>query len=141
MTLTDITNQIIGELRKNEVLNESNLKDALNIPKEFEDKADKIIKTSLKELEKTGFIVKIEGTNDWFLKQPLKASGQSVDISMETCNEIADVINAFLDAQGTKGARADKLNITEGEIIMIFNILDNIMVNDPKEDSEDDEDE
>ena len=71
MTLTDITNQIIGELRKNEVLNESNLKDALNIPKEFEDKADKIIKTSLKELEKTGFIVKIEGTNDWFLKQPL----------------------------------------------------------------------
>lgn len=141
MTLTDITNQIIGELTNREFLDEQDLIDCIKVDKEFSSELPELISASLKELEDQGLIKKLGLKSKWILKQPLQASGQSVDISMETCNEIAEVINAFLDAQGNIGTRADKLNISEAEIAMILNILNNLMMQDPDEMDEDGNDE
>lgn len=135
MTLTDITNQIISELTDRETLDEQELLDSIKVPKECESDLTELIAAATQELEFQGLIKKLGIKNKWILKQPLQSSGQSVDISMETCNEIAEIINSFLDAQGNTGTRADKLNISEAEIGMILNILNSLMMQDPDDES------
>jgi hypothetical protein len=136
LTLVDITNQIISQFMKKNLVSLDELKDAVKIDKEFEENLLELIRTGLKNLEETGIIAKLHGSDIWILRQPLKSSGQTVDISMETCNEIAEVINSFLDSRGMTKIRADKLNISEPEIVMLINIINEVTFGDNHKDGE-----
>lgn len=132
MTLVEIQNQIIGQLVDKDIVTKEELVHSIKIPKENEAILPELINAALKNLEDTGIVNKIGDVNlNWILRQPLKSMGQTIDLSMETCNEIADVINSFLDANDMKNMRADKLNISEAEIVMLINIINEIASNDP----------
>lgn len=132
MTLVEIQNKIIGQFIDKDVVTLLELKDSIKFPKEYEDAENSLIVTALKNLQETGIINKVGNKDVWILRQPLKSTGQSVDISMETCNEIADLINSFLDAnQKSTNGRADKLNITEAEIAFLIQIINELLSNDP----------
>ena len=137
MTLTDITNIVLDKFRES---------DSVSIDSFSELKLDNnLILTALYKLEETDLIAKISGSTPetFILTRPLKAQGQSIDVSMETCCEIADVINSFLDAtqdDNPTEVRADKLNISEAEIVMLINIINETVVKDPEFDDGEDDD-
>lgn len=133
MTLIEIQNQIISKFVDNDIVAEEELKDTIKISKENEVYLPNLISAAFKNLENSGIVSQLNNKGIWILRQPLKSSGQSVDISMEVCNEIADVINSFLDAhQPQNKIRADKLNIAEAEIVMLLNIINELVSVDPQ---------
>lgn len=139
MTLLDIRNQIIQKLTEDDIINLDNLLDFVKVSKENENIKKELIIASLKDLEEVGIVSKL-GSNKlsfietWVLCQPLNSAGQKIDISMNTANEIAEIINSYLDANKFNGPRADKLNITEMEIIMLLSILGDLLNSDPEKD-------
>lgn len=127
MTLLDITNALITEFNKNEVLTKEELRDKIKLAPEFDIDAKELIATGLKVLEETGIVVKLQDKEVWILRQPLKAQGQTIELSMETCNEIGEIINNYLEASEVNDIRADKLNISENEIVMLINIINELL--------------
>lgn len=129
MTLLDISNQIISKLGHTDFITKEILLNSVKINEEF-DSWDAIY-LALEDLEKKGILSKLKDKDIWVLRQPLNMNIQEVDISMGTANEITEIINSYLDARNIPGQRADKTNIGEQEIIMVINILNELLSNDP----------
>jgi len=136
MTLVEITNLILSKFNNNDIIEYEDLNASMKFPPELEHKKSCMILAGLKKLEDSGVITCLDKTpsslsNSWILSQPLRSQGQTIDLTMETCNEIAEIINSFLDAHDVKGVRADKLNIQEQEIAMLINIINDVITTDP----------
>lgn len=126
MTLTDIRNQIVDHLCHKDTFTKSDF-EAIQLDTEHDDTKDGLIRESLAELCERDLIRKVGELDTWILTEPLNARGQEVGLSMETCNEVAKTINAYLDGNEIKGPRVDALNISEGAIVALIKVIDTLL--------------
>ena len=138
MNLSEVRNQIISVFCEKPVFEASDM-DCVKLPKEMNVRRDEIISAALSQLQETGLIKEV-GEDYWMLNHPIGSSGQEIKLSMNTCNNIAETINTFLDAQGDdETPKADSLNLNEGHIITLLQILDVILMEDELGEREDDD--
>ncbi len=127
ITLLDVRNQIIGVFCEKSTF-ELVDKDSINLTKDLNDRRNEIVDAALYQLHETGLIQKVS-KDFWMLNHPIGSSGQEVKLSMVTCNNVAETINTFLKAQDDdETPRADSLNLNEGHIITLLQILDTILM-------------
>jgi hypothetical protein len=139
ITLLDVRNQLMGIFCQKSVFSENEI-DSIKLTEDFNDRKHSIVVAALQQLEEMGLIKQVS-EKDWMLTHPIGSSGQEVKMSMQTCNEIANTINTFLKAQNDEDTpRADALNINEGHIITLLQIMDVILM-DGKPDSENEDEE
>lgn len=129
MTLLDIRNQIISIFCQKDVFVESDFA-SINVPTEHEAEKASFVLATLDELEENGLVRRASPTT-WILTTPLNVQGQEVHISMNTGNAIAATVNTYLDANGHKGPRVDVLNISEGAIFALVQIIDDLLESGP----------
>lgn len=136
MNLSDVRNQIIGVFCEKPVFEASDI-ECVKLPKIMNDKRQEIVTAALLQLQETGLIRKV-AEDYWMLNHPIGSSGQEIKLSLNTCNNVAETINTFLKAQGDdETPRADSLNLNEGHIITLLQILDMVLMEDGSEDEED----
>ena len=137
MTLLDIRNQIIGELLEKKdsesIVKIEDLKKSIKIDPEFETEKDELVLAAIEDLEEAGLIKILKSKTFLILRQPFNTNGQEIHLSMDTCNEIANLINSYLDAREDEGGRADVLNLSEFDIVMLLNILGDILSTDTED--------
>lgn len=130
MTLLDCRNQIIGLLCQKELITTDDFP-SIKVDPAFADRRDDLIRAALDQLCNFGMIAKV-GDQTWVLSEPLGGAGQEVQLSMGLCNEIANVINTFAAAKDVEH-QVDALNIHEGHIVALLQIIDEILGNEPAE--------
>lgn len=132
MTLLDATNVLLDYLSTSDTITEEVL-DSIHLGDDTLDESARIgiLFAAIDELVKSNVLVEIDEFT-WMLVEPLGMRGQTVHLSTNTATAVAMIINAWLDAQDAQGARSNALNITEVDIIMMYNILGNILEMDTK---------
>ncbi len=130
MTLVDTRNQIVGRLCQKELFTTDDFA-AVKVPADFTAYRDDLVRAALDQLCNAGMIAKV-GEHTWVLSEPLNGAGQDVHLSMGLCNEIANVINTNLAAKDVE-AQVDALNIHEGHIVALLQIIDEILGAEPTE--------
>lgn len=128
MTLLNVTNQIVGALCGKETFSTTDFL-PIKIDPKLSDRKDDLIRAALANLVDMGMI-RPAGEGLWILCAPLNAQGQDIHLSMPVCNELAAVINTNLEAKGVE-ERVDALNLHEGHIIGLLQIIDEILNTDP----------
>lgn len=124
MTLLEVKNDIVQIVIENEsfcILDS----EGIQVEKDFEDRKNDVIFAALRELENEGVLSKITGESGdvWILSEPLGLQGQDVHLSREMCEQIAAIINAYLDAKQNEGGRCNPLEIDERDIAILVGIL------------------
>jgi hypothetical protein len=138
MTLLDTRNRLLTYFTTHDTISHDEFGE-INVG-EYEDSRDGVILTALEQLEEMRLVSQVD-ENLWMLVEPLNANGQDIHITTNIANGIAMVINAYLDANGVEGGRADSLNITEADLLALITIIGNVIVVDPKPQPNEDEDE
>lgn len=133
MTLLDIRNQIVSSLVKKDTFVKSDFA-TIKLQKTHETDRDDLIRASLGELCDAGLIRRVGESDTWILSGPMNAQGQNIHLSMETCNAVAEEINAFLDAHEIQGPRADALRISEGDIVALLGIIEAVIGDEMEDD-------
>lgn len=127
MTLLEVRNQCIGILCQKELFITDDF-GSIKVHADFAGQRDDLVRAALDQLCTIGMIVKI-GDHMWVLSDPLNGAGQEIHLSMGLCNEIANVINTNLAAKNVE-QQVDALNLNEGHIVALLQIIDEILSND-----------
>lgn len=127
MTIVEVTNQLIGHFCQKDTFSAADIQN-IKVAKELTTQKDLLVRAALAELTKMEMVRAI-GADLWILSAPLNAGGIDLHLSMPVCNEIADVINTDLEAKGVQD-RVDALNIHEGHIVALLQILGEILAAD-----------
>ncbi len=130
MTLLDTRNQIVGRICEKGLFTTDDFL-SIKVPAEFAAQRDDLTRAALEQLCNIGMLAKV-GDNMWILSDPLNGGGQEVGLSMGVCNEIANVINTFAAAENAE-AQVDALNIHEGHIVALLQIIDQILGNETEQ--------
>lgn len=141
MTLTTIRAQLVSILCQQETFGPQDFA-AVRVAKELEPHKEAVIRRALDDLVGAGMLAALPRPgaqpNDpasqpvlWVLTQPIGSAGQTVHLSMHVANGIAETINTFFDAHETGDDRVDPLNIHEGHIITLLDILGDVLSTDP----------
>lgn len=130
MTLLSVRNQLIGILCQKELITTDDFA-SIKVDAAFADRRDDLIRAALDQLCNFGLIAKV-GDQTWVLSEPLNGAGQEIHLSMGLCNEIANVINTNLAAKEIEH-QVDALNLGEGHIVALLQIIDEILGTEPAE--------
>lgn len=133
MTLLHVKNQIVSRLCNRDTFG-SNDFSGINVTKDLVDQKDGLIRAALEELEDSG-LIKAAGQDFWILSMPLQAAGADVRISMPVCNEIAKTINTFFQAKKIEADAVDAMNIQEGHIVALLDILNDVISTDVEQEN------
>lgn len=127
MTILHATNALLDHFTSKDTFDEDDF-DSIKLA--YEGTGDNahfgILFAALEQLVEDGVIVEIDEM-EWMLREPLNMRGQDIHISSTTASAVAMVINAWLHAQGATGARANAMNLSEVDIVMLYNILGDIL--------------
>ena len=125
MTLTEIRNQLIAHLIRNDQFSLKNDSANIKVSNNQSSVKNDLIKLSFIELEKNRIVMhsKIGVENDeiWILESPLVSQGQDVGLSFNGAEAIASILNEFKEVlgNGKNSQPTDILNITEHDIIQL----------------------
>lgn len=134
MTLLEIRNQLFSWFCESDTFSTADFP-KIKIDKALEDKRDDLIRVALTEMGEHG-LCKPAGANLWILSSPVGAAGQTVQVSMQASEAIAETIETFLTGHEIEHEPIDKFNLHEGHLWQLLGII-----NDLVEGVEDDEDE
>lgn len=132
MTLLHIRSQLVSILCQQDTITAADF-GQIKVTKDVADHKDALIRAALAELVSMGML-RDAGTPEsglWILSSPLNAGGQDLHLSMQVANGVAECINTFLDAREMDGDRVDPLNIHEGHVVMLLEILGDVLTTDP----------
>jgi hypothetical protein len=138
MSIIEIKNQLISHFYDNDSFTVS--PDSPDIQKiQLDDNLshvkDDIIASVLSELETMGMIKKVSA-QVWLLTQSFDTFNQSVILSANSSEIIADTINSFRDANEISGDVCDKTKIVEADIMNLVNICHALLEESHHEDSD-----
>jgi hypothetical protein len=125
MTLTEIRNQLVSHLIKNDQFSLKNDSVNIKVSKNQESVKNDLIRISFIELEKNGLVMrsKIDSQKDevWILESPLVSQGQDVGLSFSSAEAISIILNEFKEVlgNGKNSQPTNVLNITEHDIIQL----------------------
>lgn len=136
MTLLDVRNRVLTHFTTNDTMCPEDFA-SIKIDEPYESARDNLILRALEQLEEVELIARVE-EDLWILVEPLNANGQDIHISTNVANGVAMVINAYLDANGIEGGRADTLNVGEADILALITIIGNVINLEPKQDPDPD---
>ena len=125
MTLTEIRNQLVGHLIKNDQFSLKDDAKSIKVDKHQSEIKNDLIKLAFVELEKDKLVMKtrLSGAQEdtWILEFPLGQQGQEVSLSYGAAVAIAEIINQFKEVLGEGKNRqpTEVLNITEHDIISL----------------------
>lgn len=124
MTLMTVVNQLVGFFCEKDTFSTDDFL-PIKVDPKLADRKDDLIRAALANLVDGGMI-RPAGEGLWILCAPLNAQGQEVHLSMPICNEIAAVLNTNLEAKNID-ERVDALNLHEGHIVGLLQIIDEIL--------------
>ena len=132
MTLIDIRNQLISHLSKQSIFLMKEDKSRIKIDPKIEECRESLVVAAFEMIEEVGLVKPLkddEGkkTLGWVLTSDLDGYSQSVTISGEVANAIAETINTFLASQGVNEDKCNKLSINENDLMAMVSILDDMI--------------
>lgn len=130
ITLLDITNQVTEFFLDHTIFSIDEFL-GVNIPEVYGEIHYDLVLAALEEMESNGFVRRLN-EDQWILIKPIGFAGQDIHLSMETSVGVAAIINTFLDAHGTKGARSDALNLGEMDVVTLLQIIQSVISTEPK---------
>lgn len=131
MTLLHVTNQLVAFFSKEHVLSKEDFS-MISVDAKLEDVRDSVILTALEHLIEMGIVKKIVNQDAWIMSVPPGLNGQEISISLPVATAIADTINTFYKANNIDANPVDALDLGEGHIIALIEILHDL-INEQKE--------
>ncbi len=141
MTLLSIRNAIVSHLTGSDTFGQDDFP-SIPLTDDVADQRDPLIRTVLADLVTAGMLRAIPpvapGTASqlWILTSPLGSAGQQVSVSLGTAIEVADEINAFIDAFSMDWPECDSLELHEGNILMLLGMVSKLRGGDDTPDDE-----
>jgi predicted deacylase len=142
MTLIDIRNQLITCLGKQSVFIMKDDKNRIKIDPKIEECRESLITAAFEAIEEVGLAKSLRDESGekilgWVLTADLESYSQTLTISGEVANVIADTINTFLASHGMTEDKCNKLSINENDLMALVSILNDMIKAVEKGNSED----
>lgn len=143
MNIIYVKNLLLSFFLENDYFDMDIHSEGILLGKELDDLKKDLLRTALTDLESTGMLKKILSKKKecWFLTRDLNSFHQSVVLSPNTIEYIANTINSFREANSIIGNACDKTKITETDILGLVSICHSLADNEISRDIEGFEDE
>jgi predicted deacylase len=132
MTLIDIRNQLVSCLSKQSIFIMKDDKNRIKIDPKIEECRESLITAAFEAIEEVGLAKSLkdesgEKTLGWILTADLELHSQTLTISGEVANAIAETINTFLASHGMIEDKCNKLSINENDLMALVSILNDML--------------
>lgn len=135
MTLLDIRNQLFSHFCEKDTFSIEEFS-KIKLDKALEDQRDALIRVALVEMGEHG-LCKPAGDKLWILSSPVGAAGQTIQVSMQASEAIAETIETFLTGHEIEHEPIDKFNLHEGHLWRLLGIINDLVEGVEDEDEED----
>jgi hypothetical protein len=136
MTLLDIRNQLFSHFCESDTFSTDQFS-KIKLDKTLEEERDSLIRVALSEMMEHG-LCKPAGSKLWILSNPVGSAGQTIQVSMQASEAVAETIETFLSAHEVDHEQIDKFNLHEGHIWQLIAIINDLIEGpESKKDSKD----
>ena len=124
MTLLEIRNQLFSHFCESDTFCIEDFA-KIKLDKKLENERDDLIKVALAEMAEHG-LCKQAGQKLWILASPVGSAGQTIQLSMQGSEQIANTIESFFKANKIEHDPIDKFNLHEGHIFQLLGIINDL---------------
>lgn len=127
LTLQAVRNQLVSHFATKDTFAITDI-DKIAVDPEIEDSKPDVVVAALDQLVKMGIVENVRGKL-WILSNPSQSMSQELTISMHTASLVANTLETFFEANELDYEPIDALDIHEGHILTLLQVLNEILDN------------
>ena len=142
MTILDVKNQLISHLLTHTSFAPSDI-GSINVGPDLDGQQYNMVCAAFDDFEKDGMVRGFtlqDGLKTWVLTRPLGDFVQEITLSPMAAEAIANTINGFVNANELNWPTSDKMNMHEGDILTLVEIIHEMLELRPMDDGDDEND-